>query len=247
MRDLAGRLKVAAGPVVCRVETSNVVIALLLITIFGGISVDAMARSWSQAVADAWAWSVYLFLLICGTARERKELLICLVIATLGETFLGFVWGLYEYRLHNLPLFIPAGHGVVFAAGRRITREMPAWLPGALAAVLAPLAIAGLWFGYDTQGPLWFAVFAVCVGLSRERRFPATMFLLALLIETHGTSAGAWRYFAREPWFGLTTLTRPPLWAGTYYCALDILVLYVSMAPVVPAWRRVVQAPLPPA
>ncbi|MGD0669496.1 MAG: hypothetical protein ABSB23_18205 [Bryobacteraceae bacterium] len=247
MRVLLSRLRIAAEPLTCWVETSNAVTVALLVTIFGGIAVDALARPWSQAAADLWAWGAYLFLLICGTSRERKELSICLAIATLGETFLGFVWGLYEYRLHNLPLFIPAGHGVVFAAGRRISRNMPGWLPGALAAALAPLAVAGFAFGYDTQASLWFGVFLLCLLAARERRFPATMFALALLIETLGTSTGSWQYFSREPWFGLTTLTRPPLWAGTYYCALDILVAYVSVARAAPAWRRLIQVPLPPA
>jgi len=210
-------------------RSSHAVTALLLCTIFGGVATDALANSWSQQAANIWAWCAYLFLLFFSREDERKELITCLVIATLGEIFLGFVWGLYEYRLHNLPLFIPAGHGVVFAAAQRITKAMPAWLPYALGAALAPLAAIGGIFGYDTQAALWFGVFILCVMVSRDKRFPATMFLFALLIESLGTSAGAWQYFGRDPWFGLTTVTKPPLWAGTFYCVLDTFVALVAV------------------
>jgi hypothetical protein len=128
---------------------------------------------------------------------------------------------------------------VVYGAGKRITQAMPMWLPYALGAVLAPFAIAGQLFGYDSQGLLWFGVFLLCLTVSRDKRFPATMFLFALLIETAGTSAGAWQYFGRERWFGLTTVTRPPLWAGTFYCALDTLVALATVTRVAPAWRRI--------
>ncbi len=220
--------------------------ALLLCTIFGGVATDALANSWSQAAADAWAWCAYLILLFYSNAVERRELIACLLIATLGEIFLSFGWGLYEYRLHNLPLFIPAGHGLVFAAGRRISKAMPAWLPYGVGLALAPMAVMGRILGYDTQAPLWFGVFILCVTISFDRRFPATMFLFALLIETLGTSAGAWQYFGRDPWFGLTTVTRPPLWAGSFYCALDTFVALAVAKCRAPAWNRLAQS-LPPA
>lgn len=244
-----GTVHSAAGMIVAATRwarSSNLATTLLLCTIFGGIATDALANSWSQPAADAWAWCAYLFLLFYSSGVERRELIACVLIATLGEIFLGFVWGLYEYRLHNLPLFIPAGHGVVFAAGRRVSKAMPAWLPYGVGLVLAPCAVMGGIFGYDSQAPLWFGVFILCVTISRDKRFPATMFLFALLIETMGTSVGAWQYFGRDPWFGLTTITKPPLWAGSFYCALDTLVALVAVRHSEPACSHLAQS-LPPA
>jgi hypothetical protein len=37
----------------------------------------------------------------------RRNLKICIVLATLGEAFLSLVWGLYDYQFRNLPLFVP--------------------------------------------------------------------------------------------------------------------------------------------
>ena len=37
--------------------------------------------------------------------------------ATIGEITGSMLWGVYRYRLHNLPLFIPPAHGIVYLTG----------------------------------------------------------------------------------------------------------------------------------
>ena len=29
----------------------------------------------------------------------------------------SLIWGVYHYRLHNLPMFVPPAHGLVYLAG----------------------------------------------------------------------------------------------------------------------------------
>jgi hypothetical protein len=204
------------------------VTAALIVTVFGGILVDVVGCAWGQMTASAWAWFAFLVLIVRTRNKERLELLMCVCFATIGELFLCSVWRLYEYRLHNLPLFIPPGHAIVYALGRRVSGIAPVWFPHAIVAVMAPLAIAGSALRYDTQAPLWCTVFVVCIVASRERGFLATMFVLALIVETYGTTLGDWSYRARDPWFGLTTITTPPVWAGTLYCGLACLVTCAS-------------------
>ena len=40
-----------------------------------------------------------------------------IVFATIGEVTGSLIWGLYTYRLHNLPMFVPPAHGLVFLTG----------------------------------------------------------------------------------------------------------------------------------
>jgi hypothetical protein len=117
----AQRFRVARCP---SGRSGHALTAALVLTIFGGIFTDVSGHSWSQILASVWAWFAYLVLVATTTGRERRELLICITVATLGELFLGFVWGLYVYRLHNLPLFIPPGHGLVYTVGRRFNRRI---------------------------------------------------------------------------------------------------------------------------
>lgn len=199
-----------------------------LVTIFGGIFVDSLAQPWSRAAADVWAWSTFAWLIRRADSTERRQLIWCVIIASLGEWFLGFVWGLYEYRLGNLPLFIPPGHAVVYAAGRRLRQFVPARLAPALAVGLGIYSLVAAPAGWDTQAPLWYLLVLGYLLWGSPRNLYSTMFLLAFCVEAFGTSVGGWRYMPRDPWFGLSTVTRPPLWVGSFYCTLDALVMAAS-------------------
>lgn len=198
-----------------------------------GIPLDALGPWWSQGVVSAWTWSVLAWVLRSSTPQHRRELAACLVLATAGELFLMEVWGLYEYRLGNLPLFIPPGHALVFTTAMRLSRRTPGWAAWAVAAVFGPYIAFAAWRGLDTQGLLWFAVFLGYMIRGREQRLYGVAFLLALAIETYGTALGGWRYYAVEPWFGLTT-TNPPVCIGAIYCTLEVLVRRAGRAVAAP-------------
>jgi hypothetical protein len=209
------------------------VVLLALSTLAIGIPVDASAAWWAQPLVSAWTWAALAAVLALARPREQRELFACVVLATLGELFLKDVWGLYVYRLDNLPLFIPPGHALVYASARRMARIAPRWLPAAVAVTFAAVVGRGAWAGSDTFGLLWFGVFLAYLRRSGDPALCASLFLFALAIETYGTALGGWRYFTVEPWFGLTT-TNPPVWIGAIYCTLETLVrtVAVGVAPV---------------
>ena len=199
------------------------VAAIGLGTLAFGIPVDAAGAWWAQPLVSAWTWLALGLVMAAAAADERRELVACVVLATAGELFLKDVWGLYEYRLGNLPLFIPPGHALVYATARRLARLAPAWLPPAVAVTFAGVVGLGAWRGTDTFGLVWFGVFLAYLRVSANPALCATLFLFALAIETYGTALSGWRYFTVEPWFGLTT-TNPPVWIGAIYCTLETLV-----------------------
>ncbi len=202
---------------------SRAVVVLVVATLALGIPLDATALPWAQPVVSAWSWAALLWIAAGSSPRHRLELAACVLLATSGELFLKDIWGLYEYRLGNLPLFIPAGHALVFAASARMSRTAPAGLPAAVIVVFAAVVGYGAWRGYDTFGLVWFAAFVGYVAFSANPRLCATLFLFAFAIEAYGTALGGWRYVTVEPWFGLTT-TNPPVWIGAIYCTLESLV-----------------------
>ena len=210
---------------------NSTVFALAIFTIVGGIWLDAQAWRWSQAAVDVWVWAAFAWVFLRTDSAERRRLIVCVIVAALGECFLGFVWGLYEYRLGNLPLFIPPGHALVFAAGTRMARFVPSSAPALIGFALAPFCLVGLLRGVDTQGPFWYLLLIFFLTRGADRRFYAGMFLFALAVESYGTSLGAWRYFSQEHWFGLRTITSPPLWTGVFYCTLDALVAGITGFP----------------
>jgi hypothetical protein len=134
------------------------------------------------------------------------------------------VWGLYQYRLGNIPLFVPPGHVLLFFLGMRIAQRIPRGGEWWIAALAMPLVTMLAWTGRDTLGPLLYLLFAACLWLSPARRLYTTMFVLSLAMELYGTWMGNWVWAPKVPWLGLTA-TNPPVAAGAFYCVLDLLVV----------------------
>ena len=204
---------------------------LIVATIAGGLLLDYHWVRFGQVAASAIAWMVCLGLLARSDVRSRTALLACLGIATAGEIFLSLVWGLYEYRLGNIPLFVPPGHVLLFFLGTQIAARIPDRGEWWIAALAAPLIAAFAWTGRDTLVPLLFVLFLACMWVSPARKLYATMFVLSLAMELYGTWMGNWTWSANVPWLGLTA-DNPPLAAGAFYCVLDWLVVAVAGRPI---------------
>ena len=197
---------------------------LIVVTIALGLLADQHGGHSGQALVDVAAWLVLAALWIRTGARERPALLACLLYASAGEAFLSLAWGLYDYRLGNIPLFVPPGHVLLFYLGTRIALRIPARGEWWIAAAMGPLIAWAAWTGHDTIGPFLYALFLACMALSPSRKLYATMFVLALAMELYGTWMGNWVWRAHVPWLGLAA-ANPPLAAGAFYCVLDLLVV----------------------
>ena len=200
------------------------VISLVAATIVVGLSLDTWLPSHGQVLANIGVLAVYVYMLVKGTRDEARTLVICAVIGFLGEVFLCFIWGLYTYRLGNLPIFVPPGHALLFLAGCRAGNLVPMWFPKLVLAssTAVVLAMVVVW-GYTAE-LLWFGLFLTVLAFGRDRRLYSVMLVMALLLELLGTYVGAWVWTPEVPYFGLRS-SNPPLSAGAFYCCLDLLVL----------------------
>jgi hypothetical protein len=200
---------------------------LIVFTIAGGLLLDHHWLKFGQIAASAVAWMVCFGLFVRSDPRGRPALLACLIIATAGEIFLSLVWGLYAYRLGNIPLFVPPGHVLLFYLGTRIAARVPPRGEWWIALAALPVVMAFAWNGRDTLGPVLYGLFIACMLVSPSRRLYATMFVLSLAMELYGTWIGNWAWSREVPWLGLSTIN-PPIAAGAFYCVLDLLVVSVT-------------------
>ncbi|HSD38455.1 MAG TPA: hypothetical protein VLC92_13165 [Rhodocyclaceae bacterium] len=209
-------------------------LCLIPVLIGGGALIDQFCAPWGQPVVSCVIWLSYLSLLSLETPQHRVALVACLIIATLGEVVLSLVWGLYDYRLHNIPLFVPPGHVLLFWFGLQTVRHVPARLLDSILPVSGLVSIVLAIAQLDALSVFLWAMFLACWKWGRARRFYAWMFFIALVMEVFATRIGNWRWQEVVPWVGLPALN-PPLAAGAFYCVLDVLVLAVSAS--VPARR----------
>ena len=205
---------------------------LIVATIAIGLLVDRHGGAHGPLAVSILAWALLARLWLVSVPAQRPALLACLVYATAGEVFLSLVWGLYDYRLGNIPLFVPPGHVLLFTLGTRLADRLEDGAEWWIAALALPLVAGFAWSGRDTLGPLLFALFVACMALSPSRKLYATMLVASLAMELWGTWLGNWTWRREVPWLGLVT-DNPPLAAGAFYATLDLLVVST-----VAAWRR---------
>lgn len=195
----------------------------IVATIAVGLNIDAYGGPWGQPLVNIAAWAMFVGLLHRSSRDDRTGYLLCLVLATAGEVFLALVWGVYDYRLGNLPLFVPPGHVLLYALGRFIAERISFTATG-LACVVV-LVVAGILatLGIDRLSAPLAVLFVLCMRYGPAPRLYAVMFVLALAMEILGTGLGNWVWRPEAPWVGWSTLN-PPFAAGAFYCALDLLV-----------------------
>jgi len=199
---------------------------ILMITILAiGLWFDQTVDFWGQFLTNIGVWLFFLFLVKQATNQQQQASLIaCLLYATVGEVCLSLIWGLYEYRLHNVPLFVPPGHVLLFSIGLLTANKMPNWIIWGVPLVMLPYVIWAYLTNVDTFGTLLFVIFLGCLIWGREKKLYATMFVLSLILEIYGTALGNWMWLSEVPWTFFTS-TNPPFCAGTFYCLLDLLVV----------------------
>jgi len=163
-------------------------------------------------------------------ALARAQAVGVVLFATLGEVAGSLVWGVYHYRLHNLPLFIPPAHGLVYLSGVALSRTVPrravVW---AAALGASAWGIAGLTFlpRLDVAGAFGVLLLLVFLWRSRWRATYAGVFLVVGALELYGTSIGTWRWATDLPGLGVPD-GNPPSGVASGYVWFDVMALLVA-------------------
>ena len=203
--------------------------AIIVATLTIGLLVDVHTDIAGQTALSAAVWMVLFYVLRGVSGEERRGLLACLVIATSGEIVLSLGWGLYTYRLGNIPMFVPPGHVLMLLLGLSLARVMPQNVAYAIFGCAALYSLAAALAGIDTLGVALFLVLAVsALAMPSQRRLYASTFVLSLALELYGTWLGNWYWASEVPATALVT-TNPPGVVGAFYCGLDASVAAVSM------------------
>ncbi len=162
---------------------------------------------------------------------RRRQVWLCVVVATGFEVLGSQVWGVYRYRLGNIPLYVPPGHGLVYWFGltagelpvfRRHGRRAALVILGgcALYVVLGLTLLPVFTHRLDVQGALCFPVLAWCILRTPRFALFAAIFVATLDLELSGTLAGDWRWLAVAPWDHVPSGNPPSAIAGGY-CVID--------------------------
>src|SRR5260221_12800262 len=166
---------------------------------------------------------------------QGLQVWMCVSIASGFEIFGWLIWGVSAYRLPNVPLFVPPGHGMVYLFGllaartpvvlRYGKRVAHVVLAGATTWALAGLTVLPLITGrVDVQGALCLPVFAYFVLRSPRWALFSAIFIATGELEIFGTAFGNWFWLPVAPWTHIASGNPPSVIAGGY-CVIDASVL----------------------
>ncbi|HEX5449447.1 MAG TPA: hypothetical protein VFW85_05265 [Gaiellaceae bacterium] len=179
--------------------------------------------------------------------ERRVQTLGVVCFATVGEVTGSLIWGVYHYRLHNLPLFVPPAHGLVFLTGISLAaalREHARKIVVTAATIAATWGLLGLTVlpRRDVAGAVGVPLLLLFLWRSRSRTIYASVFLIVAALELYGTAIGTWRWEKTLPGLGIPD-GNPPSGVASGYVWFDVMALLV--APMIYAALRSLNNPYP--
>jgi hypothetical protein len=228
-RAVARASEIAAAARASRRELT--IAAVIVVWIGAGAVLESHATIWPQRALGVITWGVLLLILLGERRDVRAQVAIVILVATAMEYTASGLVGLYTYRLHNVPLFVPPGHGLLYLTALALGRSQ-------LFAVLrrpvigATIAVGGAWaiwgLAFSPRSDQFGAIFFLClVGFLLAGRAPlvyAGAFLVCSYLELMGTSVGTWAWATHDP-TGLVSIGNPPSGIPGAYCFFDAAAL----------------------
>jgi hypothetical protein len=198
----------------------------------GLLALDHYATYPEQLALGVLTFAVLAFALTRVSLERRAQAIGVVCFATIGEVTGSLIWGVYHYRLHNLPLFVPPAHGLVYLTGlslaaalRRHTRAL----------VLVAAAAATTWglLGLlvlprrDVAGAIGVPLLLLFLWRGRNRAVYAGVFLVVACLELYGTAIGTWRWAHDLPGLGISN-GNPPSGVASGYVWFDVMALLIA-------------------
>src|SRR5213595_3688195 len=211
------------------------------------LAVDTQVSLSGQLVLGGLTWIALLFAGRPLAAERRAQVAVVICAATVAELTGSILWGVYSYRLHNLPTFVPPAHGLVFIAGLSLSEALRRH---ALPLVLVAAAIASAWgiLGLtvlprtDAAGALGVPLLLAFLWRSRARAAYAGVFLVVAGLELYGTAIGTWRWAEALPGLGVPD-GNPPSGVASGYVWFDVMALLTAPVALALVRRRAARRP----
>ena len=187
----------------------------------------------AQLLLGLAAWIALALALRGVSPLLRVQALVVVVVATCAEVVGSLIWGVYTYRLENLPSFVPPCHGLVYLAGA----SLAVWAAPRRTAVHQGRARRSARLGdrgRDRPAAHWTsaarsapAILAIYLVRGRAPEVYAGVFLVVAWLELYGTAIGTWEWAAVIPGTGIPQ-GNPPSGVASGYVWFDIVALALA-------------------
>jgi hypothetical protein len=196
------------------------------------LALDHYASYPEQLALGVLTCAVLVAALTRVSVERRAQALGVVAFATIGEVTGSLIWGVYSYRLHNLPLFVPPAHGLVYLTGLSLAvsaRAHPRVLVVLAAVAATTWAVVGLTVlpQRDVAGAIGVPLLLLFLWRGRNRAVYAGVFLVVAALELYGTAIGTWRWAHTVPGVGIPD-GNPPSGVAAGYVWFDVMALLTA-------------------
>lgn len=187
-----------------------------------------------QRVLGGLTWLVLLGALACFHRVVRAQAVVVVAFATLVEYVCSPTLEVYLYRFHNVPAYVPPGHGLVYLSAFALGH----WTlthTHLRAATVAVVTLGGVWAGYgvfladrpDVLGAFWYLCLVGFLRWGPSRPVYVGAAVVVTWLELAGTHLGTWEWMRHDPILGIS-MGNPPSGAAGGYGWFDLAGLLVA-------------------
>jgi hypothetical protein len=201
----------------------------------------------SQWIANAIMLVIFVLMYRSAPARLRGLMKYGVAVAALGEVVFSLFIGMYEYRLANVPVYVPMGHSIMYVAvyyfvHEPVVQRNKRWISPLMLALGVGYAACWLVARNDVYGAVCTGVFLLWIAREpASRMFFLAMFLLVAYLEQLGTRFECWYWHPtlldRFDWM---PSGNPPSGISVFYFGFDVgcLLVYLRRRPELKARYR---------
>lgn len=193
------------------------------------LPLDRATTQLQQAALGLVAWAFLIAMLARQPRGIRLQVVVLVCVASVLEVIGSLLWRAYVYRLDNLPLYVPAGHGLFYLAALHAA-ALPVLARNAHRIVIAVGLLSTVWMVWgllrpplpDLLGFVTWAIFLRFLARGRDPLLYSVSFVMTMALEVYGTGLGIWAWAPLLPGLWLPA-GNPPTGIGAGYAAMDAL------------------------
>jgi hypothetical protein len=213
---------------------SGAIVAAVIGWITLVLLIDAHGSRLTQRCLGVATWLVLSAIVWRESPLVRAQTAVVVVFATLVEYTCSPILGVYLYRFHNVPAYVPPGHGLVYLAALAIGRTAylrareRLWMAAAIVGV-GGYAAYGVFVSdrLDVLGAFWYVCLVAFLVWGPSRGLYVGAAVVVTYLEVVGTSLGTWEWQPHDP-TGLVAIGNPPSGAAGGYGWFDLAALVLA-------------------
>ncbi|MDR3441832.1 MAG: hypothetical protein P4L65_02325 [Legionella sp.] len=156
--------------------------------------------SYGQDTANVIMIGVYCWMFWIAKRKLHWLILLMTISSFFAEVIGSLILGLYQYRLHNIPLYIPLGHAIIYACIFHLANNPLIWrYHKALERYLINVAFLTVFMSLlmlrDVGGFLGYVLFLFILYTRQKKLFYLGMFAMVYYVELCGTVFSTWAWY----------------------------------------------------